>query len=580
MRPEPPERVSADEVWSQLRRHLDWARNQGTLVMIAVTARDEADDLRQRTQLWTQREGQLWAQTPDVEPRRWLSEHFPVPGVVWVELWERGARLEALHALNELRVRLTSPDAGCLVLCGPLGLLEETAREAVDLWSVRSLTYVVGSRADLHPVVEPSEPAAPAAPEGPYRSTWRLTLPPEMRTAETAALLRDVEQARRLLRSDPVAARHRLEASPYGASPLGRVMFGLVRAEIAGHTGDLVSVDTILPGVLTDARGLPLFLRQQLADAAWTISTQFDAWDAASTAAAEQLALAREMPQDLDGLDARAVALTRFGTAARMLGDWATATTAVQEATSLYRNLTEQSPAFTSKLAGALNTLAFLFAKNGRLDEALTTGQEATRLYRNLAAQNPAAHAPDLAMSLNNLATLLAETGHPDEALTTAHEATTLYRNLVSQNPAAHTPDLAGSLNNLANLLAETGHPDEALTTAHEATTLYRNLVKQNPAAHAPDLAMALNNLANWLAQTGHRDQALTTAQKALRITRDLATTQENAQALRALSVSLRQVARFSEQAGETARAEELRRECAAVMRTLKSKARSDSQSL
>ena len=91
---------------------------------------------------------------------------------------------------------------------------------------------------------------------------------------------------------------------------------------------------------------------------------------------------------------------------------------------------------------------------------------------------------------------------------------------------------------------------------------------------------MALNNLAIRLADTGHPDEALTTAQKALRITRDLATTQENAQALRALSVSLRQVARFSEQAGETARAEELRRECAAVMRTLKSKARSDSQSL
>ncbi|WP_196716742.1 hypothetical protein [Actinomyces trachealis] len=51
--------------------------------------------------------------------------------------------IEVLHALNELRARLTREGAGCVVLCGPLRLAEDAVNEAVDLWSVCSFLRVV-----------------------------------------------------------------------------------------------------------------------------------------------------------------------------------------------------------------------------------------------------------------------------------------------------------------------------------------------------------------------------------------------------------------------------------------------------
>ena len=128
--------VSIDEAWSDLRHHLDWTRSEGTLVFIATESRAQAGDLRERSALWAQRTGEPWMRAPaDDSAAPWLRRHLPQRGVLWVELWDDAVRLAVLHVLNEIRIRFARPGGGCLVLCGPIRLLEESAREAADLWS-------------------------------------------------------------------------------------------------------------------------------------------------------------------------------------------------------------------------------------------------------------------------------------------------------------------------------------------------------------------------------------------------------------------------------------------------------------
>ena len=70
-----------------------------------------------------------------------------------------------------------------------------------------------------------------------YRSTWRLTVPDQLRTPDAGAALREVGRSRSLLPADPVGARRVLDDSRISASPIRRIVFGLTRAEIAGLLG-------------------------------------------------------------------------------------------------------------------------------------------------------------------------------------------------------------------------------------------------------------------------------------------------------------------------------------------------------
>lgn len=123
-----------DEAWSDLRHHLGWTRGEGTVVFIGVETRSRAEDIRNRANLWDSRVGERWSQAPrDTSAGPWLRRCLPVPGLLRVDLWEDDARIPALHALNEMRIRLAQPGSGCLVLRGPVSLLKEASREAADL---------------------------------------------------------------------------------------------------------------------------------------------------------------------------------------------------------------------------------------------------------------------------------------------------------------------------------------------------------------------------------------------------------------------------------------------------------------
>ena len=317
--------VSIDEAWSDLRHHLDWTRGEGTLVFIAAESRVQAGDLRERVALWAQRTGEPWMRVPENDSAApWLRRHLPQRGILWVELWDNAARIAVLHVLNEVRIRFARSGGGCLVLCGPFHLLEEAAREAADLWSIRSFAHavrgVVPTRADTAPELT----EAPSSSDDGDRSIWRVTLPDEMRDERAAAVLRDVDRARALLSSDPVRARRLLDGSKNADSELARVLFGLVRAEIGGIFDDVVAVEANLSSTLMYVADFPSDFRVQVADAALGIGERFGAYDAASAAAEESLGIRRGLADSLgtpESLHDLVISLSNLAGVVERLGD-------------------------------------------------------------------------------------------------------------------------------------------------------------------------------------------------------------------------------------------------------------------
>lgn len=274
--------VGADQAWADLRRHLDWIRGVGSVVFLAAQSRLQLDDLRSRAELWCRRAGQAWAVPDTGDVDRWLRRSLPLPGVVWLDLWDPRGRIEVLHALNELRIRVAQPGAGCLVLTGPSSMLGDAVREAADLWSVRSFVHLVGipsaPEPGSHLVEELGGGALLNAQEG-YRSTWRLTVPAELRSPEVAALVKDVERARRILMHDPLAARRILDSIDH-QTPLGKVLVGMTRAEVAGLLDDVIGVEANLRSALSALKDLPESLRSQITDDVLGIARVFGVFDA------------------------------------------------------------------------------------------------------------------------------------------------------------------------------------------------------------------------------------------------------------------------------------------------------------
>ena len=368
--------VSIDEAWSDLHHHLDWTRGEGTLVFIATESRVQAGDLRERAALWVQRTGELWMRVPeDDSAAPWLRRHLPQRGILWVDLWDNAARIAVLHVLNEVRIRFARSGGGCLVLCGPFRLLEEAAREAADLWSIRSFAHavrgVVPTR--IEAVLERIE--APSSSDDGDCSIWRVTLPDEMRDERAAAVLRDVDRARALLPSDPVRARRFLDGSKNADSELARVLFGLVRAEIGGIFDDIVAVEINLFSTLKHMADFPSGFRVQVADVVLSIGERFGAYDAAAAAVKESLGVRRGLVDVLGTPESRrdlSVSLDNVGRVARARGDWDAAEAAYGESLGIARKLADSlgTPESLHDLVISLGNLADVVERLGDAERA------------------------------------------------------------------------------------------------------------------------------------------------------------------------------------------------------------------
>lgn len=345
---ESSEAVSADQAWSDLRHHLEWTRHEPTVVFIAAQSRDQSDDLRNRTALWCRRNREQWTPREAEGSADWLRRKLPMPGVLWLDLWAEERYLtENLHVLNELRIRLSCPGGGCLVVCGPVSLLRETAREAADLWSVRSFAHIV--RTALPPLV-PARPAVDSANwqelagGEKYSPTWRLTVPEQLRTPEASAALQEVSRSRFLLPADPAGARQVLDDARVGKSLVQRIVFGLTRAEVSGLLGDGVGVEANLTSVVSVLQELPRGFRVDVSGVVRQIGEVFGAYNAAAEAARDSLGARRELVELLGTPESRrdlSVSLNNVGRVAELRGDLGEAADCFQESLEVARALAD-----------------------------------------------------------------------------------------------------------------------------------------------------------------------------------------------------------------------------------------------
>ena len=402
--------VSIDEAWSDLRHHLDWTRGEGTLVFIATESRVQAGDLRERAALWAQKTGEPWMRVPENDSAApWLRRHLPQRGILWVELWDNAARIAVLHVLNEVRIRFARSGGGCLVLCGPFHLLEEAAREAADLWSIRSFAHAVRGVVPTRIEAVPERTGSPSPDDG-DRSIWRVTLPDEMRDERAAAVLRDVDRARALLPSDPVRARRFLDGSKNADSELARVLFGLVRAEIGGIFDDIVAVEINLSSTLKHMADFPSGFRVQVADAVLSIGERFGAYDAAAAAVKESLGVRRGLVDVLGTPESRrdlSVSLNNVGRVAQARGDWRAAGRAYEESLGIRRSLARSLGTLGSRrdLSVSLNNVGRVAEARGDWDAAEQAYEESLEITLELMdSLGTPESLRDLIISLDNLA--------------------------------------------------------------------------------------------------------------------------------------------------------------------------------
>ena len=509
--------VSIDEAWSDLYHHLDWTRGEGTLVFIATESRAQAGDLRERSALWAQRTGEPWMRVPtDDSAAPWLRRHLPQRGILWVELWDDAARLAALHVLNEVRIRFARPGGGCLVLCGPIRLLEEAAREAADLWSIRSFAHAVRDVVPTHTEMALEHTESPPLLDSGYRSVWRVTLLPEMRNEQAAAVLRDVDRVRMLLSSDPVRARRLLDGSKNADSKLAQVLFGLVRAEIGGLLDDVVAVEVNLSSTLKHVADFPSYFQVQVADAALSIGERFGAYDAAAAAAEMSLGVHRSLVDSIGTLESQwdlSVSLDNVGRVAEARSDWGAAGRAYEESLEIRRSLVDSLGMLESRrdLSVSLDNVGRAAWACGDWGAAGRAYEESLQVARGLAdvLDTPESWR-DLSVSLNNVGRVAEARGDWGAAGRAYEESLEIRRSLVDSlgTPQAWQ-DLLMSLNNVGRVVEVRGDWNTAEQIYDEAFGTFRDLADSLGTPESlRDLVVSLGNLAGVVEQLGDTERA------------------------------------------------------------------------
>ena len=571
---ESAEAVSVDQVWSDLRHHLYWTKGEPTIVFLAAQSHDQVDDLRERTVLWCRRNRERWTLCePDAGFVDWLRRELPRSGVIWLDLWEEGRRTEVLHALNELRIRLSCLGGGCLVLCGPVPLLSESACEAADLWSVRSFAHVV--RAVLtppgapHPATENVEWKPEILGGEGYRFTWRLTVPDQLRTPEAGVALQEVGRARSLLPADPVGARRVLDDSRISDSPIRRIVFGLTRAEIAGLLGDGIGAEANLASVMVGLRGLPRSFRADAADAVMRVGGLFGAYDAAAEAAEESLGIAREVSEELGTPQSScdvSVLLACMGGFAWERGDLEAAGRYFQESLAIAREVSQElaTPESRRDLALSLENVGRVAQGRGDLQEAAEAAEESLGIQReSVDSLDTLKSRRDLALSLVAVGRMAERRGDLEAADRYFQESLTIDRELAdSLGTPESRRDLAISLDNVGRVAVQIGDLVIAGRCFEEALGIQCELVALlgTPESRR-DLALSLNSVGRVAEQSGDLEAADRYYKESMTILREIAELVGTPQAIEDLALALGSRVHIAAELGDSALVEQLEAE-------------------
>ena len=447
----------------------------------------------------------------------WLRRYMPQRGVLWVELWDDGARLAALHVLNEARIRFARPEGGCLVLCGPIRLLEEAAREAADLWSIRSFAHAVRGVVPTRVEAVPERTGVSPSPDDGDRSIWRVTLPDEMRDERAAAVLRDVDRARALLPSDPVRARRFLDRSKNANSELARVLFGLVRAEVGGLlNNDVVAVEANLSSALKHLAGFPSDFQVQVADVVLNIGERFGAYDAAAAAAKESLGIRRSLVDVLGTPESRrdlSVSLNNAGRVAEARGDWVAAAEAYEESLVARRGLVDSLGTFQSRrdLSVYLDNVGRVAEARGDWVAAAESYEESLRIRRDFARVfgTPESRS-GLSVSLDNVGRVAEARGDWVAAAESYEESLRIRRDFarVFGTPESRS-GLSVSLDNVGRVAEARGDWVAAAESYGEFLEAARDLADSLGTPESlRDLVISLSNLAGVVEQLGDAERA------------------------------------------------------------------------
>jgi tetratricopeptide (TPR) repeat protein len=214
-------------------------------------------------------------------------------------------------------------------------------------------------------------------------------------------------------------------------------------------------------------------------------------------------------------------AYSRLGDIHEMLGDYAPAERAYEQAIALLQAAPASSPlpaAQRRELGRALNNLGLLHKKLGRFPQADAALVQALEQRQELADEftNQPEYAQDLAASYSDRGNVLVRLdGQRDQAVAAYRQALTILEKLPRE--AAYQQDRARTLNRLGTLL-QTSDRAEAERDFRLAIGMQEELHQRDPAApgYRRDLAHSWNNLAAMLWLGGNARQAEQTYRKAL----------------------------------------------------------------
>jgi tetratricopeptide (TPR) repeat protein len=521
------------EVWDDLRRHLEWTRGAPSLTFITSQSRGGEQELAHRLDSWGARHDvprhEFSGDGDEIADA--LTQCLPLTGLVVVHLpWddERG-RYRVLARLNELRARLADPRQGALVILGPEAVSREAARRAADLWSVRSLSRLVGlpaaARVGEMTVSTPSSHGADAPGRLLYADYHAIAA----REVDRPAFAQ-LRQAARLSVTDLRAAR-RLAEAVLDAASVGdelRALAACASAELAGVDGDWTSLHQFLTTALDVPATVP-YLR--LLELVVDIGLRYGDPDVALRAADAQVAVCRDLadrvatPESLRDLS---ISLDNVGAVAQARGDWDSATTTYDESLTIARDLADRvaTPESLRDLSVSLDNVGAVARARGDWDRATTTYDESLTLRRDLADRVATPESlRDLSVSLDNVGAVARARGDWDRATTTYDESLTLRRDLADRVATPESlRDLSVSLDNVGAVARARGDWDRATTTYDEQLAILRDLADRVATPESlRDLSVSLDNVGAVARARGDWDRATTAHEEALALARQAA---------------------------------------------------------